>query len=181
MAASNIIPEGLIELSTRFGTLPATPRGTTFDPVNVLQPRAADFQLSCLPVFRGRRFASEILDVLAMHVHQTATMRSDMVRQAASMIYNAQARRHAYDGTIILSLLDRIESEIGDTELFQLQDSLRRRRGEDPQTWELVRHFGRPSVPQHVLPVFAIYAAEKKLGRGLPKLSREQLHALGLA
>lgn len=172
MHAPDIIPNDLNVLAARFETLPATKQ--FFDPSQFLRSSATLLQF---PLDRGR-FLWDILDLLATKWLNNKTPSKQA--ESSRTVYDIHARRHAYEGTVVLSLLERIDTTLGDNEFPDLREAFRRRRNEDSLTWELVRHYGRPSVPRHVLPVFAIYAAEKKLGP-MSTLTREQMDAIGLA
>lgn len=100
--------------------------------------------------------------------------------EAAFHAYVEQRALHAFEGTLILSLLDRILRKRGTARFAAVRASLRKDRRLDPMSWELARHFGRPSVPQDVLPVFAVFEAERRLGRPLANLSDAQMRVIGL-
>jgi hypothetical protein len=172
MQVPDIIPNELNILAARFESLPAMKR--SFDPAEFLHGSEGWLQ-SCFSI---RGFLAEILNLLATKWLMNKVPAKQA--QSAMTVYDIHARRHAYQGTIVLSLLERIDTTLGDNEMPDLREAFRRRRDEDPHTWELVRHYGRPSVPRHLLPVFAIYAAEKKLGP-MPNLTREQMDAIGLS
>jgi hypothetical protein len=77
-------------------------------------------------------------------------------------------------------LLESLRDVLSWNQFVEYRTRLRTRTGNDRVFWELARHFGRPSVPSHVLPVFAIFEAEKMAGKPLPNLSDAQLQSLGL-
>jgi hypothetical protein len=112
---------------------------------------------------------------------QIAVSTGDTVMdEAAFHAYVEQRALHAFEGTLILSLLDRILRKRGPGRFEAVRASLRKDRRLDPMSWALARHFGRPSVPQEVLPVFAVFEAERRLGRPLANLSDAQMRVIGL-
>lgn len=115
--------------------------------------------------------------VVGSHSENTA---GESVQESAIHIYVKLTEKHGYEGTLILALLERIASLPRQSTFGDVKNWLKSRRRSDPLSWELVRHIGRPSVPKNVLPVFAAYEAEKRLGKPLGILSEAQMQAIGL-
>lgn len=103
-----------------------------------------------------------------------------VVEETAVHIFKEQQEKHAFEGTLVLSLIERVSKLPNKSRMRGLKEKLRKNRRVDPMTWELARHFGRPSVPREVLPVFAAYEAEKRLGRSIKRLTEAQMRVIGL-
>jgi hypothetical protein len=106
--------------------------------------------------------------------------RGGQVTEQAAHVFNQHRKKHGFEGTLILSLIERAAG-LSDTSIIgNLKEEARKNRKVDPLTWELFRHFGRPSVPGNVLPVFAVYEAEKALDRPITRLTEAQMRVIGL-
>jgi hypothetical protein len=182
-ASKNIIPVEITSLSQRFQTERRATAATVqaFEPSEFLHAADASF-----PYFRDERenLIIEICEAVAAQPLVTIMHGDVVVRetstQTAESVYLSHARRHAYEGTLILALLQSLRDVLSWAQFVQYRARLRTRKGRDRVFWELARHSGRPSVPSHVLPVFAIYEAEKASGKPLPDLTTAQLEYLGL-
>lgn len=176
----NAVPKEIVSLSERYATS-RRPLERAFEPSEFLHPVDPGY-----PRCREGRenMCLEICKALAttarMTIFHSGTVVRDVAMTTEQEVYNAHVRGHAYEGTLILSLLDSLKTTLSWSQFLQFRTRTRDRTDGDRVFWELLRHFGRPSVPSHVLPVFAIYEAEKTAGRPLPDLSRAQLQSLGL-
>lgn len=103
-----------------------------------------------------------------------------VVGETAINVFMEHSRKHGYEGTLVLSLLERVAESPNLSRFTAIKEKLRKNRHVDPMSWELVRHLGRPSIPKEILPVFAVYEAEKRLGRPIKRLSEAQMRIVGL-
>jgi hypothetical protein len=179
-ASKNVIPVEITSLSQRYRT-ERRAATTPFEPSEFLHPSETS-----LPYYCSERdnLITEICEAIAAQptltiLHEDVVVRETSI-QTKEAVYLRHAKRHAYEGTLILALLESLRGVLSWSQFLQYRTRLRTLTGYDRAFWELLRHFGRPSVPAYMLPVFAIYEAEKIAGKPLPDLSDAQLQSLGL-
>lgn len=87
--------------------------------------------------------------------------------------------RHAYQGTLAIELLSRIRKKFGEHIWLMIR---RHARANWKETifLELADNLGRPTVPQNLLPVFALHEVEIRTGEAVKALSQAQMELLGL-
>lgn len=174
MTMKNNIPPEIVRLAERHQAMPsgAKTKASPFEPSEFLNPSIPEYPM---PSRWGSRIR-ELCDIIAAQPRSNAT-----AGQASSnWVYSHYAALHAYEGTLSLALLERVRSTLSWAQFIAYRTRLQFDKEGGRAFVELARHFGRPSVPAHVLPVFAIYEAEKTAGRRLDNLTHTQLASLGL-
>lgn len=185
MGLKNIIPDAFIEMGAQSGTLPV---------VHLLPAMQAELfkrretQIRHLGV-RDRELVESLCSIIAQY--QVETIRTtgnfsmrvpvDSDRDNAALeIYSYAVGRHAFKGTVFLALLDMVREQAGSSVFQSVRQTIFEARKDNPFAWELVRNLGRPSVSESLVAVFAVYEAEKTLGRPLNDLSTAMQEVLGL-
>lgn len=166
-------------LAQRFGTFPPFLE-KTFSAKDFLVPidepgasRELRQILIVLCTIANRNFPSDIGALkaqLAMEHPVDTDMRD---------LYAVYEKRHAYVGTLVVGILHDIRMLHGVSRwaLFR-QHSRQNWRG--TILHELVENLGKPTVPSHLVPVFALHQVERRQLGPITSLSVEQMELLGL-
>jgi hypothetical protein len=117
--------------------------------------------------------AHELADVEKMLSENGAITEQDIER------FETLEGRHRFNGTLAIAILQAIRQKHG----VAVWNFIRRsawRSWKDSILLDLVEAIGRPTVPLHLLPVFALYEVERRTGEPVENLTPEQLRLLGL-